>query len=172
MEKEILDLLRKNKNTSLTIMEINDFLGFKTVEEYQELEKILDKLVMDGKIFYSPKKKRYSPIENTSFKVGKLIVNSKGYGFVILEDGFDGDDVFIRGNNLLDAQNNDIVLVDMINKASNEGKVVRVLKRDDRDLVGEFTVIDGVNYFIPDRAEYGRLIIPEGNNSLVPTLNE
>ena len=36
-------------------------------------------LCKEGKIYYSEKKKRYTPIENTEFKVGKLLVNPKGY---------------------------------------------------------------------------------------------
>lgn len=162
MEKEILEILRNKKNTSLTIMEINDFLGLKTVEEYQELDKELDKLCSAGKIYYSDKKKRYTPIENTSFKVGKLMVNPKGYGFVILDDIFNSQDVFVRGNNLLDARNNDIVMLEIISKTNNEGKVIKVLQRDNTSLVGEFTVIDGVNYVIPDRLEFGKIIIPNG----------
>ena len=161
MENEILNILRKKKNTSLTIMEINDFLGLKTVSEYQELDKELNKLCAAGKIYYSEKKKRYTPIENTSFKVGKLMVNPKGYGFVILDDIFDSEDIFVRGNNLLDARNNDIVLLEVISKTNNEGKIIRVLQRDDSSLVGEFTVIDGVNYVVPDKKEYGMIIIPE-----------
>ena len=163
MEKEILSILRKKKNTSLTSMEINDFLGFETVEDYQELEKELNRLCVEGKIYYSEKKKRYTAIENTNFKVGKLMVNPKGYGFVILEDLFDGDDVFIHGNNLNDARNNDIVLLEIIDRANNEGKILRVLRRDDTSLVGEFFVSeDGISYVIPDRKEYGMIEIAEG----------
>ena len=62
---------RDKKNTSLTSIEINDFLGLKGIDEYTELEKVLDKLCEEGKIYYSEKKKRYTPIENTNFKTGK-----------------------------------------------------------------------------------------------------
>ena len=116
MEQEIIKLLDKKKNTSLTSIEINDYLGFNGVNEYSELEKVLNKLCQEGKIYYSEKKKRYTKIENTNFKTGKLLVNPKGYGFVVLDPSFDEDDVYVNGSNLLDGRNNDKVIIEIINK--------------------------------------------------------
>ena len=39
MEQEILKLLKEKKNTSLTSIEINDYLGLTSVSDYNELEK-------------------------------------------------------------------------------------------------------------------------------------
>ena len=163
MEQEILKILKNKKNTSLTGIEINDFLKLTTTEEYQELEKVLDKLCQEGKIYYSEKKKRYTPIENTNFKTGKLLVNAKGYGFVILDESFNEDDIYIHGSNLEDARNNDIVIIEIINKATREGRVVRVLKRDESSIVGEFYVKDDMCYVHPDRDGYQDIYIPKEN---------
>ena len=95
MEQEILKLLKDKKNTSLTGIEINDYLKLNTVEEYTKLESVLEKLMQEGKIYYSEKKKRYTPIENTNFKTGRLLVNPKGYGFVVLDPSFNEDDIYI-----------------------------------------------------------------------------
>jgi len=160
MEQEILRILKDKKNTSLTSIEINDYLNYTSVEDYENLQLVLNKLCQDGKIYYSEKKKRYTPIENTNFKTGRLIVNPKGYGFVAFET--DVDDVYINGSNLLDARNNDIVLIEIINKSTKEGKVIRVLKRDDTSLVGEFYQEGNLCYVRPDKKEYGNIIIPEG----------
>ena len=161
MEQTILKLLKDKKNTSLTSIEINDYLKLNSVEEYSELEKVLEKLCQEGKIYYSEKKKRYTPIENTNFKTGRLLVNPKGYGFVVLDPSFDEDDIYINGSNLLDARNNDIVIIEIINKSSREGKVVRVLKRDDSTLVGEVYQKDNRYYVSPDKTGYTDIIIPE-----------
>ena len=118
MEEEILKILRKKKNTSLTSIEINDYLGLNSVNDYEKLEKTLDKLCQEGKIYYSEKKKRYTPIENTNFKTGRLLVNPKGYGFVVLDPSFNEDDIYIKGVNLLDGRNNDIVVVEIIDKST------------------------------------------------------
>ena len=160
MEEEILKILRNKKNTSLTSIEINDFLGLNSIEEYAALEKVLDKLCQEGKIYYSEKKKRYTPIENTNFKTGRLMVNPKGYGFVILDESFNEDDIYINGANLLDGRNNDIVVIEIINKNTREGRVIRVLKRDDSVLVGLLYEDNGEYYVKPDKSEYRDLRVP------------
>ena len=73
MEQAILKLLKQKKNTSLTSIEINDLLGYKSTSEYSEVEKVLNKLCEEGKLYYSEKKRRYTPIENTNYKTGKII---------------------------------------------------------------------------------------------------
>ena len=161
MEQEILRLLKDKRNTSLTSIEINDYLKLKTVEQYSDLENILDKLCQEGKIYYSEKKKRYTPIENTNFKTGRLLVNPKGYGFVVLDKSFNEDDIYINGTNLQEARNNDIVIIEIINKSSREGKVVRVLKRDDSTLVGELYSKDNRYYVTPDKSGYTDILIKE-----------
>lgn len=160
MESKILEIL-SGKNKSLTIMEINDLLGLHTIEEYQELEKTLNRLCMEAQIYYSDKKKRYTLFSNTNYIKGKLIVNPKGYGFVILDDN-DKEDIFINSRNMLDAKSNDIVLVEYINKHNKEGKVTKVIKRDESNLVGLFDSENGIDYVILDKKEYGKYIIPKG----------
>ena len=161
MEQEILNILKDKRNTSLTSIEINDYLNLNSVEEYSQLEKVLEKLCQEGKIYYSEKKKRYTPIENTNFKTGRLLVNPKGYGFVVLDKSFDEEDIYVNGSNLQDARNNDIVIIEIINKGSREGKVVRVLKRDDSTLVGELYQKDNRHYVSPDKTGYQDILIPE-----------
>ena len=161
MEKEILRILRNKKNTSLTSIEINDFLGLNSVSDYEELEKVLNKLCEDGLIYYSEKKKRYTPIENTNFKTGKLLVNPKGYGFVVLDEIYqEEDDIYINKINLLDGRNNDRVVVEIINKATREGKVTKILKRDESILIGEVYELNGKYYVKPDKSEYKDIFIP------------
>lgn len=160
MESKILEIL-SGKNKSLTIIEINDLLGLHTIEEYQELEKTLNRLCMEAQIYYSEKKKRYTLFSNTNYMKGKLIVNPKGYGFVILDDN-DKEDIFINSRNMLDAKSNDIVLVEYINKHNKEGKVTKVIKRDESNLVGLFDSENGIDYVILDKKEYGKYIIPKG----------
>ena len=159
MEQEIIKILKDKKNTSLTSIEINDYLGYTSIEDFEKVESTLNKLCQEGQIYYSEKKKRYTPLENTNFKTGRLIVNPKGYGFVALET--DEADVYINGSNLLDARNNDTVLIEIINKSTKEGRVMRVLKRDDTSLVGEFYQEGDICYVRPDKKEYGSIIIPK-----------
>ena len=159
MEEEIIKLLHDKKNTSLTSIEINDYLGLNSQIEYNNLEKVLDKLVIEGKIYYSEKKKRYTPIENTNYKTGKLLVNPKGYGFVILSDEFNEPDIYINKINLGDARNNDTVMIEIINDKTREGKVVRILKRDDSVLVGLVIQKDDKIFVKPDKDGYNDIFM-------------
>ena len=161
MEERILKLLHDKKNTSLTSIEINDLLGFKSTNEYSEVEKVLNELVCTGKIYYSEKKKRYTPIENTNYKTGKILINPKGYGFVILDESFKEADVYVNKVNLGDARNNDIVLVEIINDRTREGKITRILKRDDTVLVGLVYEEKGKMFVHPDREGYMDIYIPD-----------
>ncbi len=178
MEKEIIKILEDKGNTSLTSMEINDKLGLTTVEEYQNLESILDKLCKDGLIYYSDKKKRYTLFKNTNFIKGKLIMNPKGYGFVDIDDS--KDDIFISSNNLEGATNNDIVIVEYLNKHSNEGKVVKVIYRDESNLIGEIFYKDNLPFVKIDKEEYGILPVDtesaascvEGHKVLIKRVSE
>ena len=163
MEQEILKLLHKKKNTSLTSIEINDFLGLNSTNEYAELEKLLNKLCQEGKLYYSEKKKRYTPIENTNYKTGRLLVNPKGYGFVVLDPSFEEDDIYVNKVNLMDGRNNDIVIVELINQNNREGKVVRILKRDESVLVGIVFEENGNYYVKPDKEEYQDIFIRNDN---------
>ena len=178
MEKEIIKILEEKGNISLTSMEINDKLGLTTVEEYQNLESILDKLCKEGTIYYSEKKKRYTLFKNTNFIKGKLIMNPKGYGFVDIDDS--KDDIFIANNNLEGASNNDIVIVEYLNKHSNEGKVVKVIYRDESNLIGEIFFKNNMPFVKFDREEYGELPVDpssssscvEGHKVLIKRINE
>ena len=163
MEQEIIKILNKKKNTSLTSIEINDLLGLNSTNEYEELEKILNKLCEEGKIYYSEKKKRYTPIENTNYKTGKILINPKGYGFVILDPSFNEPDIYVSKTNLLDARNNDVVITEIINQNTREGKVVRILKRDESVLVGTIFEEDGNFYVKPDKSEYNDILIRSEN---------
>ena len=52
------------------------------------------------------------------------------------------------------------MIIEIINKGSREGKVVRVLKRDDSTLVGEVYQKDGRFYVSPDKTGYSDILIP------------
>ncbi len=137
MKEEIVKIL-ENVYEAKTAIEINDLFGYKTPEEYKSVLDALEELVNDF-IVYKTKKDRYILIKNCpSLKIGKLTVNKKGYGFVILEKE---DDLYIASDNLNGAIHDDVVLSEIIRSGvKKEGRILRVLKRDINDLVGEIIV--------------------------------
>ena len=139
MEEKILKVLA-DVHEAKEAMEINDLLGLKTAEEYRELVHYLDQLAEEY-VLYKTKKGKYILLKNCpSLRVGKLTVNKKGYGFVILEKE---DDLYIASDHMNGAIHDDYVLAEIIrNGVKKEGQVVKVIKRDINDMVGEIVFKD------------------------------
>lgn len=139
MKEEIKNVL-ENIHDAKEAMEINDMLGLTSAEEYRDLEECLEELVQEF-VLYRTKKDRYILIKNCpNFKMGRLTVNKKGYGFVILEKE---DDLYIASDNLNGAIHDDFVLAEIIrNGVKKEGRILKILKREINDMVGEVIVKD------------------------------
>lgn len=149
MREEIIELLGKEKR-ALSATEICDKLNLNTAGE---LKKLLDNLriLEEGYTVYRSNKDKYMLFENSHLLKGRLSVNKKGFGFVTV-DGRD-DDIYIDAKNMNGALNNDLVVVEELkgqNGKKTEGRVVKVLKKENNLIVGEYKIIDGNPHFIPD----------------------
>lgn len=151
MEHDIIKVLSNKEKPNLSIIEINDILGYTTIEEYQKLEKKLKELSSKGILYYSEKKKKYLLLENSHLLKGKLLMNKKGYGFV--EIGGGKKDIYINKNNLGEARHNDIVLIELIGDKT-EGKIIKIINRDINKIVGTVYFKDKICYVHPDSKEY------------------
>lgn len=134
MKENVVNLL-KGIHEAKEAIEINDLLGLKTAEEFRELQSILDELVSEYVVFYT-KKGKYIYLSNCpGLKIGKLSVNKKGFGFVVLEKE---DDLYVEAENLNGAIDDDIVLAEVFaSGVRKEAKVIRIIKRELQNLVGE-----------------------------------
>ena len=149
MREEIIELLGKEKR-ALSATEICDKLNLNTAGE---LKKLLDdlRILEEGYTIYRSNKDKYMLFENSHLLKGRLSVNKKGFGFVIV-DGRD-EDIYIDAKNMNGALNNDLVVVEELKGQSGkktEGRVVKVLKKENNLIVGEYKIIDGNPHFIPD----------------------
>ena len=144
MRERILELL-ENIHEAKETMEINDLLGLTTAEEYRELQDTLNQLVDEYLVFYT-KKGKYILLKNCpGIVIGKLSVNKKGFGFIILDKE---DDIYVDEKNMHDAINDDIVLAEVFTSGvRKEAKIVRVIKRELKDLVGEIVFDDSGRCF-------------------------
>lgn len=134
MKEEIIKILTPIHEAK-EAMDINDMLGLKSASEYREVCETLDSLVEEYVVFKT-KKDKYILLKNCpSLKIGKLSLNKKGFGFVLLEKE---DDLYIPADMLNGSTHDDIVLAEITRTGvKREGKVIRVLKRELHDLVGE-----------------------------------
>ena len=176
MKEKIIDLL--SSNTSLTIMDINNLLSLTTIDEYKTLQNNLDELVSDGVLYYSDKKKKYLLLENSHLLKGILDLNPKGFGFIIV--GKDIKDVYVSEKNLNNAEDEDTVLFEYINKDDNhpEGRIIKVIKKNLEPVVGE--VIKETNEYFVRTGKGKDIYIPkdylngavEGHKVVVEPLKE
>ncbi len=147
MKEQIINIL-KDIHEAKTLIEINDMLNLHTVEEYQQLSKVINDLAEEY-ILFKTKKDKYILMSNCpGLKVGKLAINKKGFGFLILEKE---DDIYISSNNLNDAIHNDLVLVEIIKKGLKpEGRVIKIIKRELNNIVGEIIKVKNKFMIKPD----------------------
>ncbi len=156
MKDEIIKKLN-NVHEAKEAIEINDMLNLKTAEEYRELCQVLNELV-DEYILFHTKKDKFILLKNCpSLKIGKLSLNKKGYGFVVLERE---EDLYIPEDMINGATHDDIVLAEVTRQGvKREGKIIRVLKRDLHDFVGEIYSYDGQFRFKLDDEKKDLIII-------------
>lgn len=122
---------------AMDIISINDLLGLKTADELRELQEEIAKLEKEF-IIYRTKKDKYLLIKNMpNMKAGKLSVSKKGFGFLCVPKG---EDIKIPKEALNGAVHDDIVLCEILK--SGEGQVIKILKRELNNLVGELVLKD------------------------------
>jgi ribonuclease R len=177
MEDKIIEILSQMDKPAQTAIEINDNLGFTNIEEYKKLENTLESMTKQGILYYSEKKKRYLLLKNSHLIKGKLLMNPKGFGFV--DTGKDKKDVYISKDNLNNARNNDIVLFELINNKT-EGKIIKIIDRDEKAFVGTVYFKDNKCFVKPDKKgnidieildEYKKGLV-EGHKVLVKPIND
>ena len=166
MKEQILDVL-KDIHEAKTLIEINDLLKLTTVEDYQELQKNMEELVNNFLVFKT-KKDKYLLMKNCpGLKIGKLSVNKKGFGFLLLDKE---DDIYIAKDDMNGAINDDTVLVEVTEKGLEPaGKVLKIVKRDLKNIVGEVKVIGKKKILEPDDDKVNLKIIlsPETSQNCV-----
>ena len=178
MKDRILDLL-KNVHEAKEAMEINDMLGLKTADEYREVCDSLEELVNEY-LIYKTKKNKYILLKNCpALKIGKLSVNKKGFGFLLLDKE---DDLYISAENFNGAIDDDVVLCEVFTSGvRKEAKVLRVVKRELENLVGEVYYENEVPFIKLDDSNKNIIIelvgdktkdIVEGHKVLVKTVKQ
>ena len=148
MKERILKAL-KSVNRALRYEEIDSLLNIKSIEETKEMSDALEELERDGEIYHSNKDK-YMLFSDSNLRKGTLTVNKKGFGFVIVDGE---EDIFIPIDNINDALDGDVVAVEILDTSfdgKREGRIVRVLKRNLKTVVGEIYFKKEIGHIILD----------------------
>ncbi|MFN2443456.1 MAG: ribonuclease R [Thermoanaerobaculia bacterium] len=147
LSDSILALLGRKGNRILSVAEIHERLGGD--HSLDAVEQIVERLEREGKI--APVRgKRYSLLEFTPFRSGRVRVAPEGYGLIYGEG--DLPDLYIDRRKMKGAMNGDLVLARTDSREQRwktirqrnylDAELVRVLQREHLTVVGQFHVGD------------------------------
>ncbi len=149
MKEQIIEILSR-ATKALSIGAINSELKEDSVAAILELESNLKSLVQDGIVHESRAHEFILMSKTKLLKAGYLHINRSGNGFV---DIIGEEDVFIAQDNLNGAINGDFVEIELNTGISSEGlsgRVLKILKRDFKYVVGEIVLVNKKLSFKPD----------------------
>ena len=165
LESQILKLVKKS-SSKINFKEIGDKLKISSKKDLKILKKKLRNLKERGKLVTS--NNNYTSINDSQIKtmIGYLEIVRSGIGFLLTPEG--QKDIKIPRKNLVNALNNDLVAVQVINQNGKKiGKIIEVRKRDKKkypaivDKTNKIIVKSGgrnVECILKNAKEYGNII--------------
>lgn len=159
LSEELILELFKSRKKPLLLREIYHFLSIPS-EHREKVRSLVRTLAERGKLIQI-KKRRYALADSVSYQRGRLRVHPDGFGFVTTEEG---KTIFIPPKRLEKALDGDIVLVriERTTKKGPEGRVIKVLERPRKHIVG-YLVRRNKFYFVEpeDRRLPFEIFIPK-----------
>src|SRR3989304_235178 len=131
-------------------------------EQRDLFKKLLKDLVKDGHVI-KIRGERYGVPAKMNLVSGDLTCHPKGFGFVMPEEG--GKDIFINPGNMKGAMHRDKVVARVEGRSKGngkrEGRIIRIVKRAHKTIVGRFENGKGFGIVIPsDERVLQEIIIP------------
>jgi ribonuclease R len=123
--------------------------------EYGRFRRIVRDLMQSGELV-KLKRNRIGLASEMNIVVGRISVNRSGVGFVPQEDG--GEDIMIPGAHLSTALDGDKVMVRLTGYSGGRrtGSVIKVIERQQRNIVGTFHKRRGFSFVVPDNPRIHR----------------
>ncbi|GMR04892.1 MAG: ribonuclease R [Thermodesulfobacteriota bacterium] len=158
--KEVLQLMEKTAQRPLSFMELVEMLGV-TSRERAAFKRLIREMEADGALVKT-RRNRYGVVSKMNLVTGKLICHPDGFGFVVPEEG--GEDVFIGPRRSRGAMHGDTVVARVEGYkegGKREGRIIRIVKRAQKTIVGRFEKSAKFSVVIPSDARIlDRIIIP------------
>ncbi len=156
-KNRIIDFLDNNPSQIYKSRRLARYLGVKN-KDYQDFKALLRKMAEEGSILRH-KGNKYGKYQKQNEVSGIIHIKAQGYGFLRRDDG--EEDVFIGQKNMGNVSHNDRVRVVLFKKGSGrlqEGRVVEILERGNRRIVGTFHESRSSFYVVPDQVKTFRRI--------------
>ena len=152
----ILDFMKSEQYVPMKAKDIAFILGVPK-QKYAEFRGILDELENGFKV-QQTKKGKYMLVDEGVYKTGVLRLNSKGFGFVKVQDS--EEEIFVSRDNVNKALNDDEVVVQVIDASGGvgehcEGKIIKIVKHGKDTVVGLFQNSRSFGFVVPDDKNFG-----------------
>ncbi|WP_028992493.1 ribonuclease R [Thermoanaerobacter thermocopriae] len=165
VKEKLLELMNEENYKPSKIEEIMKFLDI-DYSQRNILESILKEMEKEGLVFKT-KRGKYAIPERLDLVKGKIEFHSRGYGFLIPEDS-NIKDIFIPVSGMNGAMHDDTVLVRVTKRVdgkSEEGEVVKILKRANATIVGTYEKNKNFGFVVPDNKKIHQdIFIPKGED--------
>jgi ribonuclease R len=160
--EEILDFMKAGAWKPLSIKELFRYLKIPK-DKREPFKRLIKDMTAEGTLV-KIRGGRYGLPSKMNLVTGELRCHPDGFGFVVPEDG--GEDVYINPRRFGGAMHADSVVarVESLKRGGRrEGRVIRVLKRAHRTVVGRFMRQKGFCAVVPsDRSILQDIVIPPG----------
>ncbi|MDR0850126.1 MAG: ribonuclease R [Christensenellaceae bacterium] len=162
--KNVLDCIQ-TKGFAGNIKDLTQKVSQQLDEPATDIMSAINSLIKSGDLYEYEPGLFVSSMEAGLLK-GKILINSRGFGFLQVDDG---DDIFVPERCVNGAFNNDIVLVKLNrtrgdDKYKFEGAVMKILERGTTQIVGKFQQFKGFGYVLSDDAKFSQdVYVAKGN---------
>src|SRR5436189_5526557 len=162
--EQLLALIRDKMEHPATARELLQRLKIPR-EQRPTVKRLLQGLVEAGHLVQT-RGNHFGLPDRMNLVVGRVQTHPRGFGFVIADKPVEGvsGDIFIAGANLNQAMHGDRVVARIEHRREDraEGRIVRILERGSKTIVGRFEVDDtGTGYLVPfDRRLIMDVMIP------------
>lgn len=134
-KKRVLDFFSRKTSRPVSFKEITQKMGLSRPES-RALKKILREMLRNGELVLT-RKGLYAPAEDLNLVKGYFEAHRDGYGFIIPEKPGERD-IFIPPGGSRGSMDGDRVVARIENMRRREGRVVRILERTHKTVVGKF----------------------------------
>lgn len=158
----ILQLLADAEHP-LTLPRIADALALTEDEGLEALRRRLNAMERDGQLL-SNRRGAFGLVDKLDLVRGRVSGHRDGFGFLLPADG--SDDLYLSARQMANVFDGDEALCRVSGtdrRGRREGKVVEVLKRNTKQVVGRYVEDSGITFVVPDNARVNHdiLISPE-----------
>jgi len=147
--EHLLDVINK-ADAPIRIEELAKKLGIKKESDQREaLQRRVGAMIRDGQLIEN-RMQQLVPVDADALIAGKLTAHPDGFGFLVTDDD---DDIFLNAREMRMALHGDkvVVCVTGTNKrGKREGRIVEVLERANKTIVGRLFLEKGMSFVSPD----------------------